>query len=134
MLAVAQKADGKKNWMVFDQNGVTSSIKPQQVTYIVPGIDNFDQTEISNFIQKAQDNLDPTLLEFAWNELLETNKSVTAEELAEMIFGLAEPLRAIVPISCSQKMKFTSQCWRRKVAVLFMGLDLLCRFVVETYN
>lgn len=39
------------------QNGVTSSIKPQQVTYIVPGIDNFDQTEISNFIQKAQDNL-----------------------------------------------------------------------------
>lgn len=39
------------------QNGVTSSIKPQQVTFIVPGIDNFDQTEISNFIQKAQDNL-----------------------------------------------------------------------------
>lgn len=94
LLAVAQKADGKKNWMVFDQNGVTSSIKPQQVTYIVPGIDNFDQTEISNFIQKAQDNLDPTLLEFAWNELLETNKSVTAEELAEMIFGCAEPLES----------------------------------------
>lgn len=39
------------------QNGVTSSIKPQQVTFIVPGIDNFDHTEISNFIQKAQDNL-----------------------------------------------------------------------------
>ncbi|KAJ9694715.1 hypothetical protein PVL29_010270 [Vitis rotundifolia] len=76
------------------QNGVTSSIKPQQVTFIVPGIDNFDQTEISNFIQKAQDNLDPTLLEFAWNELLETNKSVTAEELAEMIFGCAEPLES----------------------------------------
>ncbi|XP_048225598.1 ribonuclease II, chloroplastic/mitochondrial isoform X2 [Ricinus communis] len=80
--------------MVYDQNGVTSSIKPQQVTYIVPGVENFDHTEISNFVQKAQDNLDPSLLEFAWVELLETNKSVTPEELAEMIFGSAEPLES----------------------------------------
>lgn len=35
--------------------------------------------------------MDPTLLEFAWVELLEKNKSVTAEELAEMIFGSTEP-------------------------------------------
>ncbi|XP_050211898.1 ribonuclease II, chloroplastic/mitochondrial [Mercurialis annua] len=92
LLAVAQKPDGKKNWMVYDQNGVTSSIKPQQITYIVPGIANFDHTEISSFIQKAQDNLDPSFLEFAWVELIEKNKSVTPEELAEMIFGSAEPL------------------------------------------
>ncbi|EEF28385.1 ribonuclease II, putative [Ricinus communis] len=94
LLAVARRPDGKKNWMVYDQNGVTSSIKPQQVTYIVPGVENFDHTEISNFVQKAQDNLDPSLLEFAWVELLETNKSVTPEELAEMIFGSAEPLES----------------------------------------
>lgn len=100
------------------QNGVTSSIKPQQITYIVPGIENFDHTGISDFIQKAQDNLvgsclwnysikfvifylvvfvkdkksvftdlmqDPALLEFAWVELLENNKSVTTEELAEVL-------------------------------------------------
>ncbi|KAI3782567.1 hypothetical protein L2E82_12618 [Cichorium intybus] len=36
--------------------------------------------------------LDPTLLEFAWIELLETNKSVTVEELAEMIFGSVAPV------------------------------------------
>ncbi|CAI0472726.1 unnamed protein product [Linum tenue] len=84
LLAVAQKPDGKKNWMVYDQNGVTSSIRPQQITYIVPGVEKFDQTEISSFIQKAEDNLDPSLLEFAWVELLENNKSVTAEELAEV--------------------------------------------------
>ncbi|CAI0472724.1 unnamed protein product [Linum tenue] len=94
LLAVAQKPDGKKNWMVYDQNGVTSSIRPQQITYIVPGVEKFDQTEISSFIQKAEDNLDPSLLEFAWVELLENNKSVTAEELAEMIFGSAEPLES----------------------------------------
>ncbi|CAK7333895.1 unnamed protein product [Dovyalis caffra] len=92
LLAVVQRRDGKKNWMVYDQNGVTSSIKPQQITYIVPGVENFDQTQISSFIRKAQDNLDPSLLEFAWIELHEKNKSVTPEELAEMIFGSVEPL------------------------------------------
>ncbi|KAL8138256.1 hypothetical protein V2J09_004257 [Rumex salicifolius] len=71
LLAVAQKPDGKKNWMVYDQNGVSTSVKPQQITYI-----------------------DPTLLEFAWNELLDKNKSVAAEELAEMIFGSVEPLES----------------------------------------
>ncbi|KAK4342917.1 hypothetical protein RND71_038733 [Anisodus tanguticus] len=92
LLAVALKPDGKKNWMVSDQNGITTSIKPQQVTFIVPGTENFEPTEISEFVQKAHDNLDPALLEFAWNELLEKNKSVTVQELAEMIFGSAEPL------------------------------------------
>ncbi|XP_075078835.1 ribonuclease II, chloroplastic/mitochondrial isoform X3 [Nicotiana tabacum] len=94
LLAVALKPDGKKNWMVSDQNGITTSIKPQQVTFIVPGAENFEPTEISDFVQKAQDNLDTALLEFAWNELVEKNKSVTVQELAEMIFGSAEPLES----------------------------------------
>ncbi|GLT79200.1 hypothetical protein SLA2020_506960 [Shorea laevis] len=94
LLAVAQRRDGKKNWIVFDQNGVTSSIKPQQITYVVPGVENFDHSEISSFLQKAHDNLDPALLEFAWVELLEKNQSVTAEELAEMIFGSTDSLES----------------------------------------
>ncbi|CAJ2655739.1 unnamed protein product [Trifolium pratense] len=94
LLAVAQRPDGKKNWMVSDQNGVSSSIKPQQVTYIVPGISNFDQANIAGFLQKAQDNMDPSLLEFAWSELLEKNKTVTVEEMAEIIFGSVEPLES----------------------------------------
>ncbi|XP_050884702.1 ribonuclease II, chloroplastic/mitochondrial [Lathyrus oleraceus] len=36
--------------------------------------------------------MDPSLLEFAWSELLEKNKSVTVEEMAEIIFGSIEPL------------------------------------------
>lgn len=94
LLAVAQKPDGKKNWMVSDQNGTISSIKPQQVTYIVPGIEDFDHTNISDFVQKAQDLLDPSILECAWVELLEKNKSVTAEELAEIIYGSRDPLES----------------------------------------
>ncbi|XP_042046100.1 ribonuclease II, chloroplastic/mitochondrial-like isoform X2 [Salvia splendens] len=94
LLAVVLKPDGKKNWMVSDQNGAMASIKPQQITFIVPGIKDFDHMEIPDFIQKAQDNLDPALLEFAWIELVEKNKSITVEELAEMMFGSAEPLES----------------------------------------
>ncbi|RWR95417.1 ribonuclease II, chloroplastic/mitochondrial isoform X1 [Cinnamomum micranthum f. kanehirae] len=94
LLAVAQKPDGKKNWMVSDQNGTTSSIKPQQITYIVPGVQDFNHADISDFIERAQNLWDSTLLEYAWVELLEKEKSVTAEELAEIIYGSTEPLES----------------------------------------
>ncbi|KAL2507714.1 Ribonuclease II [Forsythia ovata] len=84
LLAVAQKPNSKKNWIVSDQNSAMTSIKPQQITFIVLGVENFDHTEISDFVQRAQSNLDPTLLEFAWIELLEKNKSIRMEELAEV--------------------------------------------------
>ncbi|CAN6471801.1 unnamed protein product [Victoria cruziana] len=92
LLAVAQRPDGKKNWMVSDQNGTVSSIKPQQITYIIPGIEGLDHSEISDFIRKTESLLDPTLIEYAWEELRETNKAVTAEQLAEIIYGTTEPL------------------------------------------
>lgn len=44
-------------WVSVMQNGFTTSIKPQQVTFIVPGAENFDEAEISDFLQKAQNNL-----------------------------------------------------------------------------
>ncbi|CAM8909881.1 unnamed protein product [Rhodiola kirilowii] len=94
MLAVVLKPDGKKNWVVTDQNGVMSSIKPQQVTYIIPGVKDVDHAEITSFVHKAYDNLDPALLEFAWSELLENNKSVTVDELAKIIFGSDDPLES----------------------------------------
>ncbi|XP_020575480.1 ribonuclease II, chloroplastic/mitochondrial [Phalaenopsis equestris] len=94
LLAVAQKPDGKKNWIVCDQNGVISSIKPQQITYIVAVFENFDHRDIPDFIQKAHSLLDPTILECAWEELLENKRSVTAEELAEILYGSSEPLES----------------------------------------
>nr|CAB3474779.1 unnamed protein product [Digitaria exilis] len=78
LLAVVERPDGKKNWMVTDQgyimdslvtslsylvqNGILSSIKPQQVTYVVPGVMNFDSSKIDEFLEKAQDLLVEELL------------------------------------------------------------------------
>ncbi|CAA6659506.1 unnamed protein product [Spirodela intermedia] len=77
LLAVAQKPDGKKNWMVYDQNGVISSIKPQQITYIVPGVNDFDHTEVMGFVQRAHNLLDMSILECAW-----------------IVYGCREPLES----------------------------------------
>ncbi|KAL2552211.1 Ribonuclease II [Forsythia ovata] len=59
-----------------------TSIKPQQITSIVLGVENFDHTEILDFVQSSE------------IELIEKNKLVRVEELAEMIFGSAEPLES----------------------------------------
>ncbi|KAH9327548.1 hypothetical protein KI387_007726, partial [Taxus chinensis] len=94
VLAVAQNPDGKKNWMVSDQNGTTFSIKPQQITYIVPGTEDFEPAEITDFLHKAKHLLDASLLEFAWEELLEKKQMVNAEGLAEIIYGKTDPLES----------------------------------------
>ncbi|KAF8775354.1 hypothetical protein HU200_004766 [Digitaria exilis] len=94
LLAVVERPDGKKNWMVTDQNGILSSIKPQQVTYVVPGVMNFDSSKIDEFLEKAQDLLDPTVLECAWMELSEKDKSITVEEFAEIVYGTKESLES----------------------------------------
>lgn len=94
LLAVAQKPDGKKNWMVCDQNGVVCSIKPQQVTYIVPGIFDFDHTLIADFYLKTQQLLDPDILECAWEEILKSKKAVTAADLAKILYGSDESFRS----------------------------------------
>lgn len=94
LLAVVERPDGKKNWVVTDQNGILSSIKPQQVTYVVPGTMNFDSSKIAEFLEKAQDLLDPTVLECAWMELSEKGKSVTVDEFADIVYGSKESLES----------------------------------------
>ncbi|KAK7393153.1 hypothetical protein VNO78_21634 [Psophocarpus tetragonolobus] len=66
--------------------------------------------------------MDPSLLEFAWVELLEKNKSIIVE-VAEIIFGSSGPFRAIFLISFYQKMKSTLLYWRLKDVVPFIDLN-----------
>ncbi|KAJ1686518.1 hypothetical protein LUZ63_017908 [Rhynchospora breviuscula] len=92
VLAVAHRPDGKKNWMVFDQNGFMSSIRPQQIRYIVPGIEILEYSDVTDFAKKAEEILDPSILECAWLEVLEENQWVTVEEIAQIIYGNTGPL------------------------------------------
>ncbi|KAK6942967.1 hypothetical protein RJ641_028344, partial [Dillenia turbinata] len=161
LLAVAQKPDGKKNWMVSDlldfadssfsgyifpfllllfgsrmaSHPPSSLSKSDTLFLVVPGVKNFDHTESLSLFKRLKIiwlvvvknrmlmifDMDSSLLEFASVELLEKNKLVTVEELAESL------LRAIVLIHCCQDMRFISLCKRIKAYGLFMVLDQLSR-------
>ncbi|KAF3321975.1 ribonuclease II [Carex littledalei] len=92
VLAVVHRPDKKQNWIVLDQNGFVSSIRPQQITYIVPGIEVIEYSDIADFAKKAEELLDPSILECAWMEVLERNQWATMEEIAEIMYGSTGPL------------------------------------------
>ncbi len=92
-LAVAQRANGKRNWIVVDSAGVSVSVTPKQVTYIIGdhlealGASNLQSLE--NSIQKALSNVDG-LIETAW-EIFGGESEVTVEEITKIIFGASDP-------------------------------------------
>lgn len=45
----------------FAQNGFVSSIRPHQITYIVPGIEVIEYSDIADFAKKAEELLVHTM-------------------------------------------------------------------------
>ncbi len=84
-LAVAERPEGKKDWIVIDQGGQSHKIRPQRVEYMVDG--SYEASEIASFIREVQGYLDPSSLEVAWEILVEENRAVTPEEMAELLFS-----------------------------------------------
>eukprot|EP00850_Spirogloea_muscicola_P016976 SM000141S00920 [mRNA] locus=s141:389445:394241:- [translate_table: standard] len=85
-LGVLQKPDGRRNWITADQFGNSFSVKPSQMTFVIPGTLEYTEKDIANFNDQVQALLDPTLLELAWEELVNEKPVVQAEELAELLF------------------------------------------------
>eukprot|EP00850_Spirogloea_muscicola_P002654 SM000010S04292 [mRNA] locus=s10:691177:696450:- [translate_table: standard] len=85
-LGVLQKPDGRRNWITADQFGNSFSVKPSQMTFVIPGTLEYTEKDIAHFNDQVQALLDPTLLELAWEELVNKKPVVQAEELAELLF------------------------------------------------
>lgn len=85
-LAVAERPDGKKNWIALDEFGQKNSIRPQQISYIFSG-ETYKPTDIPNFRSGVSQYLDPESLEVAWEILVEDGESVSPEEMAELLFS-----------------------------------------------
>ena len=90
-LAVAERPEGKKDWIVVDSQGQSHKIRPQRVEYTVKG-GPYQSSDIPSFIENTQDYLDPDSLEVAWEILVEEGKSVNPQELAELLFSEQEPV------------------------------------------
>ena len=85
-LAVAERPDGKKNWIAIDEFGQKNSIRPQQISYVFSG-QTYKPTDIPSFREELAQYLDPDSLEVAWEILVEDAESVSPEEMAQLLFS-----------------------------------------------
>jgi exoribonuclease II len=85
-LAVADRPDGKKNWVLIDQRSQAHTIHPRQITYEIPQ-GPYTAAEIPAFVAEAEDYIDPDNLEVAWELLSELEESATPESLAQLLFS-----------------------------------------------
>ncbi len=89
-LAVADRPEGKKNWVLIDQGGQSHTIHPRQVIYEVRQA-TYEPADIAEFVQEAEGYIDPDNLEVAWELLTELEESATPESLAELLFSDQSP-------------------------------------------
>jgi exoribonuclease-2 len=89
-LAVADRPEGKKHWIVVDERGQAHTLHPRQITYEVTGC-TFKPLEISAFLKDVQPYLDPSSLEVAWELLVEDGEAVTCAQMAQLLFSDQSP-------------------------------------------
>ncbi len=89
-LAVAERPEGKKDWIVVDAGGQSHKIRPQRVDYTVEGV-LCEPAEIPSFLAEVESYLDPDSLEIAWEVLVEDSSTVTPQQMAELLFSDRSP-------------------------------------------
>ncbi|HEY9596467.1 MAG TPA: RNB domain-containing ribonuclease, partial [Cyanophyceae cyanobacterium] len=89
-LAVVDRPEGKKLWIVIEQGGQSHKLRPQDVTYQVTG-GTFKPSEIPTFLEQVQPYLDPSSLEVAWELLVEEGEAVTCAQMAQLLFSEQSP-------------------------------------------
>ena len=89
-LAVADRPEGKKDWIVIDAGGQSHKIRPQRVEYTVEGTYE-EPSEIPDFLAEVESYLDPSSLEIAWEILTEDDNTVTPQQMAELLFSDRSP-------------------------------------------
>jgi exoribonuclease-2 len=89
-LAVVDRPEGKKHWVVIDERGQSHTLHPRQITYLVTG-QTYKPADISGFWQAIQPYLDPSSLEVAWELLVEEGESVDPAAMAMLLFSDQSP-------------------------------------------
>lgn len=89
-LAVVNRPEGKKHWVVTDDRQQTHTLHPRQITYEIKG-NTYKVTDLPKFWQAVQPYLDPSSLEVAWELLVEDGESVNVPGLAQILFSDQSP-------------------------------------------
>lgn len=88
-LGVVSRPEGKRDWIVLDENNHPHKLHPRDVTFTVPGDPNkpFQPEKIPAFLDEIAPYLDPSSLQVAWELLVEDGESVDAAGMAQLLFS-----------------------------------------------
>lgn len=87
VLALIKRAEGKRAWICVDAGGQEYTIKLQQVVFVVPKTGHTEE-ELAAVAQHAQECLDVSLLEDAWEMVQgETGAMFDVHKMSEFLFG-----------------------------------------------
>lgn len=89
-IAVVERPEGKKHWVVSDERGQSHTLHPRQITYQVAG-ESYTSGQIPTFLANLQPYLDPSSVEVAWEFLVEEGASVDPAEMAVLLFSDQSP-------------------------------------------
>jgi exoribonuclease-2 len=89
-LGVADRPEGKKNWVVIDERGQAYTLHPRDFTYEVGGA-SYKPADIGPFVAEAEAYIDPSTLEIAWEFLTEAGESADPAALAQLLFSDQSP-------------------------------------------
>ncbi|MCC5896939.1 MAG: VacB/RNase II family 3'-5' exoribonuclease [Phormidium sp. BM_Day4_Bin.17] len=89
-LAVLDRPEGKKNWVVVDEQGQTRTLSPKQMSYCLDG-QSYQPSDLAAFQSEVSTYLDPSSLEVAWELLSEDGESVAPPDLALLLFSDSTP-------------------------------------------
>lgn len=89
-LAVSERPEGKKDWIVVDAKGQSHKLRPQRVEYTVAG-GPYQSSDIGSFLQEVEAYTDPSSLEIAWELLVEEGEGVTPSQMAQLLFSEESP-------------------------------------------
>ncbi|GBF82436.1 ribonuclease catalytic domain-containing protein [Aphanothece sacrum] len=109
-LAVLDRPEGKKDWIVIDEAGHPHKIRPQRIEYEIEG-GPYEKSDIPQFLKQVQAYLDPSSLEVAWELLVEDGEAVTPSELAQLLFSEKSPVLCYAAHSllCEDKIYFKNK-------------------------
>lgn len=85
-LGVLDRPEGKKNWIVLDDQGQSHTVHPRAFTFQFEGA-TFEPDELLGIWAEAEGYVDPSSLEVAWELLNETEESADPASLAMLLFS-----------------------------------------------
>ncbi|MGF1478145.1 MAG: ribonuclease catalytic domain-containing protein [Cyanophyceae cyanobacterium] len=105
-LAVTERPEGKKDWLVIDEQGQTYKLRPQRVEFEIGG--SYRPADIPSFIEKVRSYLDSSSLEVAWELLVEDGSAVSVADMAQLLYSEQNPILCYAAHSllCEDKVYF----------------------------